>query len=97
MGKDGVWGDVWGAGCKHGIFELPPKVPPAVVGNVTTLEPEEGDECISKCEAQFTELTDSVAKLMLNHPMESMDPAATKKNTNTLNVSCSIATAAIPN
>jgi hypothetical protein len=60
-------------------------------------EQEEGDERISKCETQLTELTDSVAKLMLNRPMESTDPAAMKKNTNALNVSGSIATAAIPN
>jgi hypothetical protein len=60
-------------------------------------EQEEGDERISKCETQLTELTDSVAKLMLNRPMESTDPAAIKKNTNALNVSGSIATAAIPN
>jgi hypothetical protein len=60
-------------------------------------EQEEGDERISKCETRLTELTDSVAKLMLNRPMESTDPAATKKNNNALNVSCSVAAVTILN
>lgn len=49
---------------------------------------QEGDaKRISKCESELTQLTDSVAKLMLSHPTGSVDPTSLKKNTNTLNMS----------